>query len=575
MRKALAAILLMFAFSGHGQDLLRLNIQHTESSGSLPGHFISPRFYPDSLTLRAGVDSLLAGIMQYGYFDAVLKELVSDSAGYTAIFNRGELFHWHLRNSNISAAAIRSSNLERYFEGTPLPFYQFHELQKKIIGWYENNGYPFASLHADSVNVKENYFRAVLRLEPSYMIVFDTVQLIGNVSLSNGFIAGLTGIRPGLPYSEQKARAAPPLLSDLPFLRLNGEPNINFTPGSAILEIPVRRQPSNRFDGIAGISGNALDENRIQLTGQFNLLLVNLFERGESFSMNWQGMGQGTQRLLLEGSWPFLLSTPLTPSMLFSLHKQDTSYLSLRQRPAFSWQSHKRIMLSVFADLQSTQLLSTSRFSNITTVPPQIDSRTRLFGIEASTHSPGFLTTLQRGRGARAWLAAGTKKIIENAALPPEIYQSIIPSQNQFAFGLQAETRHAVGPQSALVFQLKSQGITGQQFFENELFRIGGFRSLKGFDEESILATTYAIMTGEWRYFLAENSYISLLFNAAWYERKISNNYLNGFPWGAATGITIETAPGIISVYYALGKGPETPLAFRNAKVHIGFVSLF
>ncbi|MBW6499327.1 MAG: hypothetical protein K0B09_13125, partial [Bacteroidales bacterium] len=97
----------------------------------------------------------------------------------------------------------------------------------------------------------------------------------------------------------------------------------------------------------------------------------------------------------------------------------------------------------------------------------------------------------------------------------------------------------------------------------------------KGFDEESILASFYGIMTGELRYFTSENSFFSLLFNAAWFERQLHDTRFSGWPWGAAAGITLETAPGILSVYYAMGKGPETPLAFRNAKVHIGFVSLF
>ena len=107
------------------------------------------------------------------------------------------------------------------------------------------------------------------------------------------------------------------------------------------------------------------------------------------------------------------------------------------------------------------------------------------------------------------------------------------------------------------------------------MFRLGGFRTLKGFDEDAFLASFYGIMTGEMRYFTGENSFFSLLFNAAYFERKLEEDLINGWPWGAAAGITLETAPGMISVFYAIGKSPESTLAFRNAKVHIGFVSLF
>lgn len=575
MKNVLAAILLLLALSGKGQDLLRLNISTPSNTDKLPVHLSSARFYPDSISLRAGLDSVLTQIAQLGFFDAELNKLKAVAEGFTAEIHLGELFFWHLKNANIGAEALRQANIEHYFSGAPLPHHRFSEIQKLIVGWYENNGYPFASLHTDSIVPGKNHFEAVLRIDLNQRIVFGPVQLQGNVRLSEGFIAGLTGIVTGKPYSEQKAREAQALLNELPFMRLNIDAEIQFHPGTAILKIPASRIPSNRFDGIAGVTSNSLDQNRLQLTGQLNLQLINIFERGETFSMNWLGMGQGTQRLLLEGTWPFLFRTPLSPSMLFSLHKQDTSYISLRQRPSFSWQSPNRIELAIFADLQSTQLLSTSRFSEITTIPPQIDSRISLFGIEASTYSQGFFSTMHTGRGLKVWAAAGTKKVTENASLPAAVYQKIIPSQNKYAFGLEAETRIRATRQSSVVFHLRSQGMTSRQFFENELFRIGGFRTLKGFDEESILASAFTIMTGEWRYFIGENSYFSLLFNAAWFERNLGETYNNGWPWGGGAGITLQTAPGIISVYYALGKSPEIPFAFRNAKVHIGFVSLF
>ena len=578
MKRALFFICLFFALTAYGQDLLRLKLQPTEIDHSLPEKFTIELFFADTLEMRQGLDSLLLAIIEHGYIDASLKSLKADTADnslYIAWVDKGIFYHWRLRSDNISPEALRSQKIAPYFQGTPLPFYQFNLIRHKIITWYENQGYPFASLNIDSVTVEPCTFRARLNVEPSFFITFDTLQLTGNLNLKPGFIANQTGVKPGMPYSEKKAKEAAGLLADLPFLRINGEPVINFSPGSAKISIPVRRQPANRFDGIAGLSSNTLDDTRLQFTGQMQLLLVNLFERGESFGMNWQGLGNGTQRLIIEGSYPYLLSTPITTSMHFSLHKQDTSYLNLKRRPAFTWLSLQRISLTIYADLQSTELLSTSRFANITSLPAQIDSRTNIFGLDLSYNTQGFFSTLGSGSKLRAWLGAGTKKIKENPSLPQEIYQNILLSQNQYSFGVQAETRLPLAARTTMVFQLNSQGISGKQFFENELFRIGGFQNLKGFNEESIMATFYGIMTSELRFFTGENSFFSLLFNAAYFENKMNDSLINGWPWGAAVGLTLETAPGIISVYYAMGKGPETPLAFRNAKVHIGFISLF
>ncbi|MEE4177539.1 MAG: hypothetical protein V2I46_08515 [Bacteroides sp.] len=575
MRQAVMIILLLFTLEGSGQDLIRLTMDVQNVSEKVSESLGKPRFYPDSLSLRQGLDSALTFIQTQGYIEARLEDFQTDTMGYRAQIHAGPLYHWQLENFNISTEALREQKLARYFEGTRLPFPAYQDLQEKIIAWYEDQGYPFASLQAEAIKIEGQTLQASLKVDPSYRIVYDTLRLSGDVSLSSGFLSTHTGIRPGSTYNETKARNAAALIAELPFVQVNSEPSLQFTPGTALLTIPVRKRPANRFDGIAGVSSNSLDENRLQLTGQVNLSLVNLMSRGEQFAMIWQGLGQGTQRLTLDASYPYIFSTPFISSWLFSLHKQDTAYLNLRNRPSFTWTSPRRIQVSVFADLQSTELLSTSRFSGTSTLPPQIDSRTRLYGIEGAIFSQGFSAGLMDGHGLKVSLAAGSRNIRENANLPEAIFEGLAMKQNQYSFGVEAETRLPLGQKTRLVFHLDARGLSSQQYFENELYRIGGFNSLKGFDEDAILASLYGIMTSEVRYFTGEQTFFSLLFNAGYFERDITGNAISGWPWGAAAGITLETAPGIISVYYAIGHGPETTLAFRNAKIHIGFVSLF
>lgn len=575
MRLAALILILVLTLEGTGQDLIRLQVVFRDVSEKSLEPLLEPRFYPDSLILRQGVDSVISQVQQRGFLEARLFKFQADSAGFLATLEAGPLYNWKLKNLNINDEAIRAGNLSRYFEGSTLPFSLYQVLQKNIIAWYENHGYPFASLQAEDISLEGHTFEARLKVDPSFFIVYDTLRLSGGVTLTPGFLSAHTGIRPGQPYSEKRTREAAELMAELNFIQLSGEPFLHFTPGSARLIIPVRKRPSNRFDGIAGISSNTLDKNRLQLTGQLNLLLVNLLSRGEEFAMAWQGLGQGTQRLTLDASYPYLFSMPFISSWQFSLQKQDTSYLNLRNRPSFTWNSPGRIQFSIFADLQSTELLSTSRFSGYASLPPQIDSRTQLYGLEGALFSRGFNAGLMDGQGLKVSVSAGTRSIRKNASLPETIYEGIALKQNQFSFALEAESRIPLARRTRLVLQINARGLSGQQFFENELFRIGGVRTLKGFEEEAFLASFYGIMSGEIRYFTGEDSFISLLLNAAYFERKLLDDLVSGWPWGAAAGITLETAPGIISIFYALGRGPETPMAFRNAKVHIGFVSLF
>jgi hemolysin activation/secretion protein len=126
-----------------------------------------------------------------------------------------------------------------------------------------------------------------------------------------------------------------------------------------------------------------------------------------------------------------------------------------------------------------------------------------------------------------------------------------------------------IGNQSAYTFN--------ENTFENELYRIGGLKILRGFDEESIFTSFYAVNSIEYRILLEQNSYWYLFFDGAYYENKNVNlaTKITDTPFGFGTGITFQTNSGIFSLNYALGKQFNNPIEFRAAKIHFGFVNYF
>ena len=121
----------------------------------------------------------------------------------------------------------------------------------------------------------------------------------------------------------------------------------------------------------------------------------------------------------------------------------------------------------------------------------------------------------------------------------------------------------------------KSGLMGGDNIFENELFRIGGLKTLRGFDEESIFASLYSIGTLEFRYLLEQNSYAYVFSDAAYIEAQSTTDTRITQALGFGTGISFETRAGIFSINYALGKLPNNPVDLRGGKIHFGFVNLF
>jgi hemolysin activation/secretion protein len=102
---------------------------------------------------------------------------------------------------------------------------------------------------------------------------------------------------------------------------------------------------------------------------------------------------------------------------------------------------------------------------------------------------------------------------------------------------------------------------------------LGGYKLLRGFDEESIFANRYTVGTLEYRYLIGINSYFNGFIDIGAVNNKIinvSNSYV-----GAGFGLAFETKQGIINISFAAGKRNDLPFNFRESKIHLGFVSIF
>jgi len=111
--------------------------------------------------------------------------------------------------------------------------------------------------------------------------------------------------------------------------------------------------------------------------------------------------------------------------------------------------------------------------------------------------------------------------------------------------------------------------------YDNEMYRIGGLRTIRGVDEESLYATSWAMGSIEYRFLFEENAALYAFFDQAWYEKKGVGEFITDTPIGFGAGVNFETNAGIFTFNYALGQQFDNPMRVRNAKVSFGFRSIF
>ena len=111
------------------------------------------------------------------------------------------------------------------------------------------------------------------------------------------------------------------------------------------------------------------------------------------------------------------------------------------------------------------------------------------------------------------------------------------------------------------------------QYFNNELFLIGGTRNFRGFDEETIYCNNYLVATAEYRYLIDMNSYFSVFSDGGFTSNNITNNTYHYI--GAGFGLSFQTKQGLFNISIANGKRDDLPFNFSQSKIHFGFVSIF
>jgi len=221
------------------------------------------------------------------------------------------------------------------------------------------------------------------------------------------------------------------------------------------------------------------------------------------------------------------------------------------------------------------------------TLPSNADIGNRSFGLETQWNKVDFLLTPRKGFQLMADLSTTFRRFIKN----PTIEDTFDPVQgetfaylydrvgtNSVRWQVKGSAAYYVPISKRFVLASKYNGaymFSQAPLYRNEIFQIGGFRLLRGFDEGSLFVNQYHIGTIEPRYLLAQNSYFFLFADFGWIESNYPGNNLQTVPYSTGLGMVFETRGGLFNVNYAVGATSQTGLQFRNSKIHFGYVNYF
>lgn len=443
-----------------------------------------------------------------------------------------------------------------------------------ILTQVGNNGYPFAQLSLSEIFISKGKISAEWAVELNNFIRWDEIIVKGNSKIKARFLQGYLGIYPNKTYGENRLEAISEKIENLAFVKEIKPAEIEFLNGKARVYTYLEKVAANQFDGILGFQTNEEDD-KLELTGEVNLLLQNTFLAGESIRFNWQKVDEESQDLSVGFVYPYLITSNLGLDITLDIEKKDTSYISTGIDVGIRFSQSGKNYSKLFFKRNSSALLSTDYLVSATVLPDYADVSSNLFGFAYNFEKLDYSFNPKRGWIVNFNLAAGKHKTKKNSSIPSELYDDIDLSATLLDAECKIELNIPLQEKISLRFRSKSGIRESEDLFQNDLFSLGGMNSLRGFSEDSFRASTYSVLTTELRFIPQKNSSFYLFYDGAYYRNDYLEDKSQDCPWGVGFGLNFATKSGIFSLNYGLGKQKNSNLDLQAAKIHFGFASRF
>jgi outer membrane protein assembly factor BamA len=531
-----------------------------------------------------------------GFMNASIDSIYADSTNAIVQLYAGNSLRWsHIRTKHEDATILEASGWnEKNFSDKQLDQQQLHNSQQQILNYMENNGYPFAKIFIDSITIENNKLTGILKIDRGPLYKIDSIRVFGNVKISSEFLQRYLNFPNGTIYKKEKLETISKKLLELPYVVEQQPWKLTLLGTGSVLDLYLKSKKSSQIDALIGFLPSASTDgvttsSKLLITGQATINLKNALGNGESIGLNWQQVQPKTPKLDISYNQPYLFNSPFGITSTFSLYKKDSSYLNINFILGAQFSASSTQTTTVFIQTTTSNLLTVDTLQIIAShqLPAQIDYSSISLGLNYEFNNTNYRFNPRRGNELQFIGSIGTKKIKKNSG----IENLIDPSDSSFSFSSLYDTLKLNSYELRVklianhYFQLGRAttlklGFNGGLFhspnnFLNELFLIGGYKLLRGFDEESIYASDYAVGTLEYRYLIGMNSFLFSFVDLGWAKNNIPTYSFSSSYIGVGLGLAFETKAGIFNISYAVGKQDNNSFSLREAKIHLGYVNFF
>ena len=435
---------------------------------------------------------------------------------------------------------------------------QYLRFMNQVLNFHLERGFPFCRVYLKHVETRTDVIEAELVVDRGPYYVWTEIHLKNELPVSTNTLQSIIGIRINDEYNEALFNAIEQRVIQTGIFALKKKSEVLFTNKGAELFVYLERVKASSAQGIVGFQPNPLT-NAPTFTGDMQLKLINSVKHNESFQFAWKSIQPRTQAIQSSLIVPYLFKSPFGITGDFQLYKRDSSFLDVKSSLGIQFQFQNGWKLRANYYFVNSSVISETNanpfFSKLANL------KTNSYGLVLFQRKLDYIPNPRKGFSVFIEGQLGERKIEQST-------ESIWKSQATISYFLPLAGR------MTFLTHLEVETYHAPSIYQNELYRFGGTNSLRGFNEESIFATTKAVLTFEYRFLLDRNSAVFAFFNQGFYENT-SVNYVKDQPYGFGFGISAGTNLGIFRLAYALGSEFNNPIQLNSGKIHIGYISYF
>lgn len=505
--------------------------------------------HTDSLALYIELNRVQKRLKMNGYFLSRIDSVSKKGEKYIAYLNLDKkVDSVLLKHKSIDNQILQKYNFKNNY--IKIPVNQLEEILNDISTFQELKGNAFSKIKLKKLRIDNKTLYAEINLTTSKKRKIDKVIIKGYENFPKSFIKNYLNINSKTTFNKKKLMEISKLYKGLNFVSETKPPETLFKKDSTLIYIYLKKIQGSSFDGL--VNFNSQENGKLQFNGYLDLKLKNILNKGEQLNLLWNSFGNEKQEFSISVKTPYIYNSKLSPEFTFSIYKQDSTFLNTKLSTSLKYQIRNNSNLFVSFNSENSENLTNVSLDNINTFQNYFLG----FGYEYKVPKNDIFGNNTFYLNINP--SFGKRKTIDNTSQQIKIATTL-------AYLLDLNSKNSI------YFRNKTALLNSTNYFDNELFRIGGNNSIRGFNEQSIFVKNYLLQNIEFIYQSSKSSYLYTITDLALISTTLSKEKLYSF----GLGYLFNTNNSQINISTAIGTNTKNPLDFKNTQFFVNWVNFF